>query len=158
VILAGATFDDPVERVVTGLRAAATEHLLRLVVVDVRGPAAGATLTMRAPEPNAPGWVPIHVALDDAHADEHLAQLLDASAAELVVFVGPPLTEATTAAVLARHTDGLVLVAAPGATARARLADAAAAARTAGCPILGLIAVRADVGPRAREPSLTPLP
>jgi Mrp family chromosome partitioning ATPase len=62
------------------------------------------------------------------------------------VFGGPALADGPTAAVLARHTDGLVIVTETGATPRAAIVDAVASARATGCALLGLVAVDSPSG------------
>jgi Mrp family chromosome partitioning ATPase len=80
-----------------------------------------------------------------SHADAHDVRLwLDAkSEADLILIEAPPLAQSVDAAMLACGCDGLIIVAAAGATSREALQLAAERARAVDCRPLGLV-VRTD--------------
>ena len=80
-----------------------------------------------------------------------LAQL--AEGADYVVVSSPPLLPYNdTLRVLARHTDGVIMVATARRTRRRQLADGAAKLRRVGAPALGVVLDRGSAAPTRTKP------
>jgi capsular exopolysaccharide synthesis family protein len=66
---------------------------------------------------------------------------------DLVIFDAPPLTHFADSSLLARHTDGMVLVASLGKTEQAELQQTLESLKTARISVLGVVANRGDNTP-----------
>lgn len=64
------------------------------------------------------------------------------SSADVIIIDSPPTIGMADAALLASHTDGVVMIASVGRTNRGLLSDAVASLRTAGVELLGVVANR----------------
>jgi succinoglycan biosynthesis transport protein ExoP len=92
----------------------------------------------------------------DLIASESLAKVLSqlADGADFVVLSSPPLLPYNDALALARHADGVILVATARRTRRRHLADAAAKLERVGAPAVGVILDRGSRGADAYETSI----
>ena len=110
---------------------------LRLTAVDVRGllratAIEGLTVLPAGAVPNDPA---------DLLATRSAGAILDLlrSEADVVVVDSPPALAVADAAILSRHTDGVVVLASIGRTPRALLVDTVKALRANGAEILGVV-------------------
>lgn len=135
VVFAGAAPGDSAHTVVSGL----AKHVERLGLtvqrVELTEVATRALLRRhREPAANGGTGLPLVVSGRNLPADG-----AHSPGADLLLIEARPLSESIDGALVARAGNGLVIVAAPGTTARAALRVAAERARTAGCRTLGLV-------------------
>jgi Mrp family chromosome partitioning ATPase len=145
LVFAGAAPGDPVGTVVQGFAAQVRRLNQRVVIAQLAVVNGTSLLQTRVDASDAPVRGVDSLSLDlRSHAcTETVRTWLMANAADFVLIEGEPLAQSLDAAMLACGCDGLVIVAAAGATPRKALLRAVERARAVECRPLGLV-VRAS--------------
>jgi len=146
VVIAGVVPTRSVAAIASSLAFQAERRGLSLVRAEVRGPV-GRTALLRPLGRGAAG--PLELDVQDDAAAAALRRWLGEARADLLVVEAPPLSTGADAALVARVTDGLVLVAESLVTDRGALAESTERARATGCRLLGVVLDRTrDHSPR----------
>ncbi len=154
VVIAAASATETVDPVVDGLAEEACRHQLQTLtaafseskgqyVLSERLLYGSEPTTGKAATPTENPAISFHLGTSDLPAA--LTAWLDGAreAHDLLLLHGPALGHSVDAALIARATDGLVLVVEPGVTGQQDLSNAVERARSVGCKILGLVAAGA---------------
>ena len=145
-VLAGAVPSRSVGAIASSLVSQAERRGLSLLRAEVREPV-GRTAVVRAV--GRGGGAPLHLEVQDDAGVEQLRRWRTEAQADLVVLEAPPLSTGADAGLVARVTDGLVLVAESLVTDRAALAESTERARATNCRLLGVVLDRSrDRSPR----------
>lgn len=146
IVIAGAVPTRSVAAIGSSLVSQAERRGLAVLRAEVREPV-GRTAVVRALGRGAPGSLKLD--LHDEAGVEQLRRWRCDAQADLLVVEAAPLSTGADAALLARATDGLVLVAESLVTDRTALAESTERARATGCRLLGVVLDRTrDHSPR----------
>ena|GEM_PF-3959981 len=154
VVIAAASGAETVEPVVTGLAEEAHRHQLQALTATLTADEGEYVLRERfvfEPDRISDGTPPrsesrpISFHLGTSDLPSTLTDWINKAreAHDLALLHGPALGDSVDAALIARATDGLVIVVEPGVTASHDLIGAVERARSVGCNILGLVAAGA---------------
>ena len=154
VVMAGVSSDQAARSVLHGLEQQAEQVPVNLVTGELQHSQGSRKLALRSVPAGAglhtevgpwsvshEGALPID--LDSATLAEDLMKQIQGlgANADLALLLGPPLSRSVDAALLARATSGLVLVAEPLVTERSDLFLALNRAQSSGCSVLGTVSV-----------------
>lgn len=146
VVIAGAVPTRSVAAVASSLAYQAERRGLSLLRAEVREPV-GRTALLR---PLGRGTAsPLKLEVQEDAGAEQLRRWRAEAQADILIVEAQPLSTGADAALVARVTDGLVLVAESLVTDRAALAESTERARSTGCRLLGVVLDRTrDHSPR----------
>jgi len=148
LVFAGVSAADPTRAVIGGLRAQAERHNLTVSTGKIShwggGRTARRTPTFETADSAGGNGTALLGESGGSTATTEGTSWPQAveGAADLVLIEGPPLDQSIDAVLLGRASDGLVIVARTGVTARAALANAAERAKAVGCRTLGIVLQR----------------
>jgi Mrp family chromosome partitioning ATPase len=163
VVLAGASTAESVERVATGLASEIARNDVRVLVAELYRSGGNPMLRVRMASPTEKSEAgryglatkrraetavdagdlpkPARLDLRGGPVTETIRQWLEQAHThhEMVIIEAPPLGISVDAAMVARASDGLVLVVEAHTTPREQLRDAIERADTVGCQLLGIV-------------------
>lgn len=143
IVIAGASAGEDVDSVIEGLAAQAERHQLTAVFSELDETGNGYVLRERSRYgAGGPATEPANFRLTSGTAPDAFDAWLDRTlqASDMVMIKAPGLGQSVDAALLARNTDGIIVVVESDVTTKEDLKLAVERVRSVGCRVLGLIA------------------